>query len=79
MLIQGLQKTTLLDYPEKVASSVFLQGCNMNCPFCHNRELIPTSNHECLEEDKVIQFFEKRKKVLDGICITGGEIGRAHV
>ena len=73
MLIQGLQKTTLLDYPGKVAATVFLQGCNMNCPFCHNRALIHLYNENCMDEEQVIKFLERRKNILDGVCITGGE------
>lgn len=72
MKIAGLQKTTLLDYPEHVATTVFLSGCNMRCPFCHNAELIDSP--VALYEDKsFFQFLEKRKGILDGVCISGGE------
>ena len=72
MNIAGLQKTTLLDYPEHVAATVFLGGCNMRCPFCHNWELAehPQSLYT---KDCFFQFLEKRKGILDGVCISGGE------
>ncbi|MBQ2800399.1 MAG: anaerobic ribonucleoside-triphosphate reductase activating protein [Lachnospiraceae bacterium] len=72
MNIAGLQKTTLLDYPEHVAATVFLGGCNMRCPFCHNWELVehPQSLYT---KKSFFQFLEKRKGILDGICISGGE------
>lgn len=72
MNIAGLQKTTLLDYPEHVAATVFLGGCNMRCPFCHNWELVehPQSLYT---KKSFFQFLEKRKGILDGVCISGGE------
>ncbi len=74
MQIRGLQKTTLLDFPGYVASTIFLGGCNFRCPFCHNMDLAsnPTSFPQILEHD-VISFLESRRGILDGICITGGE------
>ena len=72
-MIAGLQKMTLLDYPGKVACTVFLQGCNYACPFCHNSPLLPFEAQPCMEEDALIAFLEKRKGILDGVCITGGE------
>ena len=74
MKIKGLQRTTLLDYPEKLACTVFSGGCNFRCPFCHNASLV--LNAEALEETPEEDFFsyiEKRRKMLDGVCITGGE------
>ena len=70
----GLQKLTLLDYPEKVACTVFCSGCNFRCPFCHNPELA-TGNESILDYSfsDIISFLESRNKKLDGICITGGE------
>lgn len=70
----GIQKTTLLDYPGKLASTLFTGGCNFRCPFCHNSELVflKESVKEIATED-ILAFLEKRKGVLDGICITGGE------
>lgn len=74
MNIQGLQKLTLLDYPEKVACTIFTAGCNFRCPFCHNASLVTRvdpDNH--IPEEEVLAFLQKRKGVLDGVCITGGE------
>ncbi len=74
MLILGLQKTTLLDYPGLVASTIFTGGCNFRCPFCHNGDLVlhPDSFPHFTEEAIFIHLTEK-KKILDGVCITGGE------
>ena len=70
----GLQKLTLLDYPGKVACTVFCSGCNFRCPFCHNPALA-TGNESILDYSfsDIISFLESRNKKLDGICITGGE------
>ena len=70
----GLQKLTLLDYPEKVACTVFCSGCNFRCPFCHNPALA-TGDESILDYSfsDIISFLESRNKKLDGICITGGE------
>ena len=76
MLIGGLQKTTLIDFPGRVACTVFTVGCNFRCGFCHNPELVLTEKfkkRDWIEEDEIWKFLEKRKKVLDGMCITGGE------
>jgi len=74
MKIYGLQKTTLLDFPERVACTVFLGGCNFRCPFCHNSALISAENYpEEISEEKFFDFLKKRKGILDGVCITGGE------
>ncbi len=73
MLIKGLQKTTLLDFPEKLACTVFTGGCNFRCPFCHNASLVTHIDHDSLDENEVLAYIEQRKKVLDGVCITGGE------
>lgn len=73
-MIKGLQKTTLVDYPGKVAATIFTAGCNMRCGFCHNRDLVLNPNTiETLSEDEVLSFLESRKGKLDGVCITGGE------
>ncbi len=72
-MIAGLQKMTLLDYPGKVACTVFLQGCNFACPFCHNSGLLPFGGQPFMEEDELIAFLKKRQGILDGVCITGGE------
>lgn len=73
MKIAGLNKTTLLDYPEKVAATVFTVGCNFCCPFCHNRDLVIGSGTALLSEESVLAFLEKRRRVLGGVCVTGGE------
>ena len=74
MKIHGLQKLTLLDYPGKVACTVFFAGCNFRCPFCHNASLV-THVDPALEipEEDVIRFLKRRAGILDGVCISGGE------
>ena len=70
----GLQKLTLLDYPGRMAATVFTGGCNFRCPFCHNRSLVfLNENDQEISEDDIIDYLSKREKVLDGVCITGGE------
>ena len=74
MKIMGLQKSTLLDYPGKVACTVFTGGCNFFCPFCHNAELIsPRKEEPGLLEKDLLAFLRKRRGILDGVCISGGE------
>lgn len=74
MLIKGFQKLTLLDYPGKTACAVFTGGCNFRCPFCHNASLVIDANRgEKYEMKEIISFLEKRQKLLDGVCVTGGE------
>ena len=73
MKIHGLQKMTLLDYPGKVACTVFFGGCDMRCPFCHNAELLDGSAPPVMDEQELLSFLEKRKGLLDGVAITGGE------
>ena len=72
MRIAGLQKCTLLDYPGKVACTVFLPGCNFGCPFCPNYELI-ANPEELMEEAEFFSFLQKRRGLLQGVCVTGGE------
>ncbi len=72
-MIAGLQKMTLLDFPGRVACTVFLQGCNFCCPFCHNTDLLPPNGEELMTEDALIDFLGRRKGLLDGVCISGGE------
>ena len=72
-MISGLQKMTLLDFPGKVACTVFLQGCNYRCPFCHNTDLLPGKGEEYMTEDAFITFLKKRQGLLDGVCVSGGE------
>ena len=70
----GLQKTTLLDYPGKVACTLFTGGCDFRCPFCHNSTLVcGFENSVSYSEDDILSFLEKRKGILEGVCITGGE------
>ena len=73
MQIHGLQKMTLLDYPGKVACTVFLAGCNYACPFCHNSQLLTPDAEPMMQEEELLSFLKKRQGVLDGVCITGGE------
>ena len=75
MRIAGIQKLTLLDYPGKVACTVFLSGCNLRCPYCHNPELVlpERGNGSEMPVQGVLAFFEGRKGKLDGVCVTGGE------
>ena len=73
MKIHGLQKMTLLDYPGRVACTVFLGGCDMRCPFCHNAELLDGTAPPVMGEEELIGFLEKRRGLLDGVAITGGE------
>lgn len=73
MDINGLQKLTLLDYPGKVACTVFLAGCDLRCPFCHNSELWTGDAPAVMDDAELLGFLGKRKGMLDGVCITGGE------
>lgn len=76
MLIKGLQKHTLLDYPGKIACTIFLFGCNFKCGYCHNPELVKAELAENLKtysEDEILQFLKERKGFLEAVCITGGE------
>lgn len=73
MKIAGLQKMTLLDYPGKVACTVFLPGCNFRCPFCHNSGILSAEAPEGLSADALLAFLQKRRGLLDGVCVTGGE------
>ena len=73
MKIAGMQKLTLLDYPGQVDCTIFTQGCNFCCPFCHNSELIPAQGESVSSPDEVLAFLHKRRQVLDACCISGGE------
>ena len=74
MFLSGLQKLTLLDYPGKVACTVFTAGCNLRCPFCHNAGLVlPERLWQDVTEEDVFAFLKKRTGILDGVAITGGE------
>lgn len=73
MIIEGLQKTTLLDYPGLVACTVFAHGCNLRCPFCHNAGLVIRKPENIISQEELAAFLQKRKGILDGVCLTGGE------
>lgn len=74
MKIHGLQKVTLLDFPGKVACTIFTGGCDFRCPFCHNASLVePERFPAAMDEDELFAFLQKRQGVLDGVAVTGGE------
>lgn len=74
MNIQGFQKLTLLDYPGKMACTLFTAGCNLRCPFCHNSRLVINPEKESeFSVDEILAFLKKRVGILDGVVITGGE------
>ena len=73
VLIGGLQKSSLIDYPEKISAIIFLKGCNFRCPYCHNPELVNKTSTSLLSEVEVLKFLKSRKDKLDGVVITGGE------
>lgn len=76
MIFGGLQKTTLIDYPKKVAATVFTVGCNFYCPFCHNPELVNPiliKKQPIISEKEVLEFLKERQGMLEALCITGGE------
>ena len=73
MLLAGLQKLTLLDFPGHMACTVFTHGCNLRCPFCHNAGLVVRPNDNIISEETFFEFLGKRKGLLDGVAITGGE------
>ena len=72
MKIAGIQKLSLVDFDGHISSTIFTSGCNFACAFCHNSSLIPNSN-DLLKIDNIIDFLQKRKNMLDSVCITGGE------
>ena len=70
----GLQKLTLLDFPGRMAATVFTGGCNMRCPFCHNRSLVFLNENDTeISTSDILDYLQSRNKILDGVCITGGE------
>ncbi len=74
MIFGGLQKLTLLDFPGIVACTVFTKGCNFLCPFCHNATLVNRiSESSAYTDEEIIAYMKKRKDILEGVCITGGE------
>lgn len=75
MNFAGIQKLTLLDYPGKTACTIFTSGCNLRCPYCHNAGLVIPErfSHDMISADEVLDFLKKRRGLLDGVCISGGE------
>ena len=73
MNISGIQKLSLLDFPGKLACTVFTSGCNFRCPFCHNAALVLPGMSDHIGEQEVLSFLKKREGILEGVCITGGE------
>lgn len=73
MKLGGLVKTSLIDYPGKLSAVVFTQGCNFRCGFCHNPDLIPSSDKDGVSEIEFFEFLESRRNILEGVVITGGE------
>lgn len=72
MKIGGFEKSTLIDYPDKIACMIYTIGCNFHCPYCHNPELVNETAEE-ISLDSIMRFLRKRTKLLDGVVITGGE------
>jgi len=72
MKIGGLQKTSLLDYPDKISAIIWTVGCNFKCPFCYNKDLVE-GNVDLIHEDEIFSFLEKRKAMLEALVISGGE------
>jgi pyruvate formate lyase activating enzyme len=74
MRIGGIQKNSLIDYPSKISCVVFASGCNFDCPYCHNPDLVkPPDIESLMDAEKVISFLQKRSALLDGVVISGGE------
>lgn len=73
MIIKGLQEFTLIDFPGKIACTIFTFGCNFRCKFCHNPELVFDNGSKQIPLDEILNFLDERKDFLDGVCISGGE------
>ncbi|MBN1543888.1 anaerobic ribonucleoside-triphosphate reductase activating protein [Candidatus Woesearchaeota archaeon] len=76
VIIAGIERTSLVDWPEKICSTIFIAGCNFRCPFCHNSELVlpeKIENIEAMTENELLTALVERKRFIDGVCITGGE------
>ena len=73
MKISGMEKFSLVDYKDKVACTVFTPGCNFRCPFCHNSGLVLGGSAEIISENEVFSYLEKRKGLVDAVCVSGGE------
>lgn len=73
MIIGGLQKTSVIDYPGKVSCVIFCAGCNFRCPYCHNPDLLSAAGDHAISLDKFFEFLSQRRNFLDGVVVTGGE------
>jgi pyruvate formate lyase activating enzyme len=73
MKIKGIQRLTLIDYPDLIACTLFTFGCNFRCKFCHNPELVLKEEAEDISQAEVLEFLDKRRTQLEGVCFTGGE------
>ncbi len=73
MIFNGFQKMTLLDFPGRVACTIFSGGCNLRCPFCHNASLVLGGPMESYPDEEILEYLKKRTGLLDGVCFTGGE------
>ncbi|RKD31247.1 anaerobic ribonucleoside-triphosphate reductase activating protein [Thermohalobacter berrensis] len=72
MYFKGHQKSSFIDYPDKISTVLFTGGCNFKCPYCHNSDLVYNKG-EKIEAEYIFSFLEKRKKFIDAVCISGGE------
>ncbi|NWG10264.1 anaerobic ribonucleoside-triphosphate reductase activating protein [Candidatus Bathyarchaeota archaeon] len=73
MKFSGIQKTSLIDFPEKIATVLFTPGCNLRCPFCHNWRIVVDPKPPFLNEENALKILEKRKRFVDAVVVTGGE------
>lgn len=73
MVVAGLQKNSLIDYPGKISAVVFISGCNFSCPYCHNPELARGDYPQRIPLNELLEFLSRRRILLDGVVITGGE------
>jgi pyruvate formate lyase activating enzyme len=73
MKFSGIQKTSLIDFPNRIASVLFTPGCNLRCPFCHNWRIVVDPKPPFLQEEAALKILESRKKYVDAVVVTGGE------
>lgn len=73
MIFQGIQKTSFIDYPEKISTVLFTAGCNFKCPYCHNGHLVKNEVEERLTEDDIFLYLEKRRSIIEAVVVSGGE------
>ena len=73
MIISGFDKVSILNYPGEVACTIFTNGCNFKCPYCQNSGLVLGTDQTRYEEEEILAYLKKRKGLIDGICISGGE------